>query len=134
MKKGGIPGGKGGMIYPPRKGEVRNPNGRPLGVPNTKTRLKQAMALMLERKNLDGVIEKKTIAEWGDLAQIKEMLEGNTRAYAEILDRMEGKVTIDVKSDVNNTGVPSVVQLIRVDKRPTDVATSEQEIISREGL
>lgn len=39
-----------------------------------------------------------------------------------------------IKHDVNNTGTPSIVQLIRVDRIPSEVATSEQEIIDREGL
>lgn len=79
-------------LIPAKKGEIRNPKGKPKGVPNTKTRLKRLLLLMSEMKNpVTGEIEGFTVAEQMDLAMISQARGGNVRAYNAILDRLEGR-------------------------------------------
>lgn len=87
-------------LKPIKKGEVRNPNGRPKGVPNTATRLKKFLEIVQNVENpVTGEIEALSIAEQMDLVQLaKALKKGELPSYKELLDRSEGKSkeTIDV--------------------------------------
>ncbi len=77
-----------------KTGANANPNGRPKGVPDTKTRLQRLLKLtnqltneLTASKKLEGF----TIAEQMDMVQILKAIEGDTKAYNSVLDRLEGK-------------------------------------------
>lgn len=79
-------------LIPAQKGEVRNPNGRPKGVPNSKTRLLRILELVQKKRNpVTGQDEEFSIAEQMDLQLIKKALNGDLKAYEILLDRLEGK-------------------------------------------
>src|SRR5690348_4080797 len=89
-------------LKPPKKGEVRNPKGKPKGVEHSKTRLKRLLELTQKMKNpVTGKEENFTIAEQMDLALIAKARKGDVLAYREILDRLEGKPkqTTDITTD-----------------------------------
>jgi len=107
-------------LIPAQKGEVRNPNGRPKGVPNSKTRLLRLLELVQIKTNpITGEKEEFTVAEQLDLMVLQKAFKGDLNAYKEILDRLEGRakqsteievsggMTInweEKKTYVNNTG------------------------------
>jgi hypothetical protein len=94
-------------LIPAQKGEIRNPNGRPKGVPNSKTRLLRLLELVQVKTNpITGEKEEFTVAEQLDLMVLQKAFKGDLRAYQEILDRLEGKpkqttdITADIKGNV----------------------------------
>ena len=79
-------------LIPVQKGEVRNPNGRPKGVLNSKTRLLRLLELVTTTKNpVTGELEEFSIAEQLDMKIIAKAMKGDIRAYQELLDRLEGR-------------------------------------------
>lgn len=79
-------------LIPAQKGEVRNPNGRPKGVLNSKTRLLRLLELVTTTKNpVTGEMEEFSIAEQLDMKIIAKAMKGDIRAYQELLDRLEGR-------------------------------------------
>lgn len=92
--KGGTPGN----LKPFKKGESGNPDGRPKGVQNSKTRLLRFLALQMKGKNpVTKSEEEFSVLEMGDLMQIEKMLKGDLPAYREILDRLEGKARLPLE-------------------------------------
>lgn len=90
-------------LIPAKKGEVRNPKGRGKGVQNTKTRLTKLLEVSDNTINpLSKEVELLSIAEQLDIAQIKKALCGDTRAYIAILERLEGKPQLMMKTDRTN--------------------------------
>lgn len=89
-------------LIPAKKGEVRNPNGRPKGVPNSKTRLLRLLEITQDLKNpITGEVEGFSVAEQLDLQQIIKARKGDTKAYSVLMDRLEGKPaqSIDMTSN-----------------------------------
>lgn len=89
------------------KGKSGNPNGRPKGVPNSKTRLLRILELSQKKRNpVTGNDEEFTIAEQMDLQLINKALKGDLKAYEILFDRLEGKpkqttdITADIKGNV----------------------------------
>ena len=79
-------------LTPFKKGEVANPNGRPKGVPNSKTRLLRLLELVQVKTNpITGEKEEFSVAEQLDLMVLKKAFNGDLKAYQEILDRLEGR-------------------------------------------
>jgi len=79
-------------LTPFKKGEVANPNGRPKGVPNSKTRLLRLLELVQVKTNpITGEKEEFTVAEQLDLMVLQKAFKGDLKAYQEILDRLEGR-------------------------------------------
>ena len=84
------------------KGATPGP-GHPKGVPNTKTRLKRLLEIVMTKQNpFTKETEGFSVAEQMDVALIAKALKGDVGAYREIMDRFEGKVTNthEVKTDV----------------------------------
>ena len=93
-------------LIPAQKGEVRNPNGKPKGVLNSKTRLLRLLELVTRTKNpVTGEMEDFTVAEQLDMKIIAKAMKGDIRAYQEILDRLEGraKQTTDLNANIQGS-------------------------------
>jgi hypothetical protein len=95
-------------LIPAKKGEVRNPNGRPKGVANSKTRLLRLLELVTKVRNpVTGEDEEFSIAEQLDMQIIAKARKGDLKAYEIILDRLEGKpkqsTEVEVSGGVNIT-------------------------------
>lgn len=95
------------------KGQSGNPNGRPKGVQNSKTRLLRLLELVQKRKNpITGEEEDFTVLELMDMQMISKALKGDQRAYEAVVDRLEGKpkqttdITADIKGNVQITIEP----------------------------
>ena len=95
-----------------KPGESGNPNGRPVGVPNTKTRLQRLLLLTQDMKNpVTGMVEGFTVAEQMDLAQIIAARKGDTRAYNAIVDRLEGKAAQAMDITTNGKDITEIKAL-----------------------
>ena len=91
-------------LIPAQKGEVRNPNGRPKGVPNSKTRLLRLLELVQIKTNpITGQKEEFTVAEQLDLMVLQKAFKGDLRAYQEILDRLEGRAKQSTELEVTGS-------------------------------
>jgi hypothetical protein len=95
------------------KGVSGNPNGRPKGVPNSKTRLLRLLELVTKVRNpVTGEDEEFTIAEQLDMQIIAKARKGDLKAYEILLDRLEGRpkqttdITADIKGNVQITIEP----------------------------
>lgn len=100
-------------LIPPKKGEIRNPNGRPKGIPNSKTRMRRLLELTQDLKNpVTGEIEGFSVMEQIDMKLIQKARSGDLPAIREILNRLEGlpAQAVDVTSGGQpisfNNGVP----------------------------
>ena len=79
-------------LKPFPKGVSGNPNGRPRGVENSKTRLLRLLELVTKVRNpVTGEEEDFSIAEQLDMQIIAKARKGDLKAYEIILDRLEGK-------------------------------------------
>ena len=77
-----------------QKGKSGNPSGRPAGTENSSTRLKRLLSYEIQTLNeLTGETENLTALELMDISMIQKALTGDVKAYAEILNRLEGKPT-----------------------------------------
>jgi hypothetical protein len=86
-----------------KKGESGNPNGRPKGVQNSKTRLLRLLELVTKMKNpVTGEEEEFSLAEQLDMQVIAKARKGDLKAYEMILDRLEGraKQTTDINANI----------------------------------
>lgn len=90
---------------PWKQGESGNPNGRPKGVENSKTRLLRILSLVQQKKNpVTGEMEDYTILEQMDMKIIFKALQGDQRAYKEIMDRLEGSPNQKVEQKTEHSG------------------------------
>lgn len=96
-------------LIPPKKGEIRNPNGRPKGSQNSKTILNKFLESGIVQVNpFTKVEENMTVKELLNLVIIKKGLEGDLNSYKEILDRTEGKLS--EQKDINITSDKAIIE------------------------
>jgi hypothetical protein len=74
-------------LIPPKKGEVRNPKGKPKGTLNRATIAKKWLKAMESAVNpITGKDERLTQSDIITLAQIKKARKGDTHAYKALMD------------------------------------------------
>lgn len=89
-------------IIPPKKGEVRNPNGKPKGTKNRSTIARKWLETMQDAKNpITGELEKLTQEDLITLAMINKARKGDVNAYKQLMDSGFGMPTqqIDVTTE-----------------------------------
>ena len=80
-------------IIPPKKGEIRNPKGKPKGTKNRSTILKKWIEVTAKLKNpITGKEEIGTVEDKVNLALITRALAGDVSAIKEINDTLYGKI------------------------------------------
>lgn len=92
-------------IIPPKKGEIRNPKGKPKGTKNRSTILKRWVEVSVKIKDKSNPLLKEYIGTVEDeiiLALISEARKGNIQAIKEIQDTLHGK--IPDKSELTGAG------------------------------
>jgi hypothetical protein len=83
-------------LLPAKKGEVRNPTGRPKGSKNRKKLLEDLLNVTVQGKDLNGNRVEMTVLDRVALAQIRKAMNGDTQAYKEIMDGVFGKMKDDI--------------------------------------
>jgi hypothetical protein len=79
-------------LIPAKKGDVRNPNGKPKGTRNRSTIVREWMEAMERTKNpITGETEELTQADIATLAVLKKARSGDVNAYRELMDSAFGK-------------------------------------------
>src|SRR5258706_16106157 len=90
-----------------KPGQSGNPAGKPKGIPNAATRYQRQLNMVEHvKKPVSGEIEDFTVAEILDMQQMKKAREGESRAYKEVMDRLEGTPRQSV--DMTSNGTPIV--------------------------
>lgn len=104
-------------IIPPKKGEVRNPKGKPKGTKNVSTIIRQFLECDIDFKDIrknGGQEGKGTILEAMISTMIAKAIKvGDVQAFEKVLDRFEGKSEarskVKVEGDLNNNAVAPVI-------------------------
>lgn len=84
--------GKPENLKPATKGEVRNPNGRPVGSRNRATVLRELLALRIDLTLPNGKTRKGSLEEAAGMGLIKKAMKGDAAAFREIMDSVYGRV------------------------------------------
>ena len=101
-----VKGRNGGTLNPPSKGDPSpNPNGRPKGVRNRSTVLREFLEATLKTKNpITGLEETLTVEQRMALSMIAQVLtKGNVQAWNSIKDDVYGKITDKIESNLTIT-------------------------------
>lgn len=121
---------------PPKKtqfkpGQSGNPNGRPKGIPNAKTRYRRLLELTQKKTNpVTGEIEEFTVAEQMDMKIFDKALKGDLQAYREIMDRLEGKPSQFITNEVNLNPVDELLKAYGIDPEGVQNGGETNEIVS----
>lgn len=105
--KNQVEGRNGGTLKPQQKGEPsHNPNGKPKGIRNRSTVLREFLEATLKTKNpISGQEEVLTVEQRMALSMIAQVLtKGNVQAWNSIKDDVYGKLKDRVVSD-NHTEI-----------------------------
>ena len=112
-------------LIPAKKGEVRNPNGRPKGARNRSTIVREWLEVQQSVKNpITGEQEVLEQQEIMTLALIKKAREGDVNAFRELMDSAHGKQTNQIEGSMQLTGLK-----VEVVDSGFSTASSESEII-----
>lgn len=91
-------------LKPPKKGEVRNPNGRPKGALGIKTVLRKWLEAEQNAKNpFTNEEEKMTQLDVIILQQLVKARKGDTTAFNTLIDRFFGRAKQTLEVDVDHT-------------------------------
>jgi hypothetical protein len=108
-------------IIPPKKGEIRNPNGKPKGRLNDATIFKKYASIMQKAENgLTGEIEDLDQAEQVVIAHILEAKKGNIQAIEKLYDRLYGKVPDRIIDETTTKTLVMIVTDKDIDDPPED--------------
>ena len=92
-------------LNPIKKGERRNPNGRPKGSKNMTTLLKRALEMKMELAADSPMGKKGTVKRSKEMVAasiVNRAIKGDMRAAEMIFDRIDGKVTQPVEGTGEN--------------------------------
>ena len=104
----------GGAIVHAEKGETANPNGRPKGVRNRATIVREWLEASEKYKNpLTGQVEQLSQADIITLALINKARKGDVAAFKELMDSCFGKIANQI--DVND-----ITPIIKVTQEQKD--------------
>lgn len=79
-------------LIPAKKGEVRNPKGKPKGTKNFKTIIKEFLDVETDAMNpMSGKLEKLSVGQQVVIALLAKAKKGDVPAIKELLDRIDGK-------------------------------------------
>lgn len=107
-------------IIPPKKGEVRNPKGKPKGTLNRSTIIRNMIESNLKYVDpITGEEILRPIYEHMTAAMLKEVLSGNVAAFKELMDGGFGKVKDE--SNVNMRMEGFSIKDIYNEKTQTDM-------------
>ena len=96
-------------IIPPKKGEVRNPKGKPVGTKNRSTLLKKWIEVNAKVKNpITKETESGTVEDMIVIALLNKAMQGDIQAIKEINDTLYGKIVDNQKIDLNTPNLPNV--------------------------
>jgi hypothetical protein len=112
-------------LKPAKKGEVRNPKGRPKGAKGVETLLRQAMKAIVDDEDFEKLgIDPKSkfdprliiLGQWAknmcsDDAKVSE----STAAGDKLYERMDGKAVAKVEQTVNDVTPPTKIELTAPD-------------------
>jgi len=97
-------------IIPPKKGEVRNPKGKPKGTLNRSTILKKWLEVKTKVKRPDnGSEEMVSLSDAIALGIIRQAMKGDVNAYREIMDTLHGKITDKIDHTSGGEKIKQVV-------------------------
>lgn len=118
-------------LKPFQSGQSGNPNGRPKGIPNAKTRYRRLLELTQKKTNpVTGEIEEFTVAEQMDMKIFDKALKGDLQAYREIMDRLEGKPSQFITNEVNLNPVDELLKAYGIDPEGVQNGGETNEIVS----
>ena len=105
-------------LIPYKPGQSGNPAGKKKGTKNSLTYLKEAWAMKVDSTDpKTGRRKKMPTAMIAAIAQIQRACKGDTSAYKEILDRIEGKVAQPMEH-AGAGGIPLAAPIIQVELVP----------------
>jgi len=110
-------------IIPPKKGEIRNPKGKPKGTLNRSTIIKKW--LLANEKTTNPITNETELLSQQDLiilAAIKEARDGNISAFRELMDSVYGKVTDKIDHSNEDGTLKELIITRRVINDKGDIA------------
>lgn len=102
-------------LKPPKKGEIRNPHGKPVGTKNRSTLLKKWIGVHAKVKNpITKELQEGTVEDLINIALIDKALSGDIQAIKEVNDTLYGKIV--EKQDITTKGDRINITFIRPDE------------------
>lgn len=97
-------------LIPAKKGEVRNPNGRPKGSKNRSTIIRRWLEAIDKGKNpISGEMENMSVEDKMTLSILAKALNGDTSAYKALMDSAYGAP----KQEIEETSTQEVITRIK---------------------
>lgn len=111
-------------LIPAKKGEVRNPTGRPIGSRSFKTILTEYLDVVTKAQNpVSGAVEELSMRDQIILQLIAKAQAGDYQAIKDLMDREMGKASESVKltGDTENPVAITAVKLVREDLQSDEI-------------